>query len=600
MFWFKKGKRALGMQYREQTSMKISWGHWFAFFNILWAIIIGSRYAFIIDWPETLLGKLYFFISLLGHFSFVSFSLYLLIVFPLSFIIKNERTFRGVTVIIATIATTLLLVDTEVFARFNLHLSSVVWNLLVNPENGELSRDWQIFFTPMPLMLLVQMLFSRWAWYKLRSLERQKWFRGVGVVLTCLFVATHLIYAWADAFIYRPITMQKSNFPLSYPMTARTFLEKHGFINKDEYDNLVDQDGRPDSPAIDYPKHPLTYAAPNANNANLLIITVSGLRADAIAHMPMLNQFAQNATQFKNHYSTGNTNNAGLTGLFYGLNANYTDSLLNHKTPSVLVEKMRQDNYQFGLFSATNFKDTIFDQTLFHNMKLPKAKRNTPNNESAVKNWQDWYIKRDVTKPWFTYLNLDIARLVRTRSFSTLAEEQNFYYEQLTQLDNQLNQVLSALSQEHQLENTAVVITAEQGYVFQASDNDLADNFSEDEVHVPMIVEWKELNAGVENKLSSHIDVLPALMYHLFWVENPDSDYSQGRNLFDFTQTRDWALAANHRWFAIITYNGTQYHIDTKGNYQKFDRAYEKLPSNRPPLGLFLDVFNQIGSFIEK
>lgn len=600
MFWFKKGKRALGMQYREQTSMKISWGHWFAFFNILWAIIIGSRYAFIIDWPETLLGKLYFFISLLGHFSFVTFSLYLLIVFPLSFIIKNERTFRGVTVIIATIATTLLLVDTEVFARFNLHLSSVVWNLLVNPENGELSRDWQIFFTPMPLMLLVQMLFSRWAWYKLRSLERQKWFRSVGVVLTCLFVATHLIYAWADAFIYRPVTMQKSNFPLSYPMTARTFLEKHGFINKDEYDNLVDQDGRPDTPGIDYPKHPLTYAAPNADKANLLIITVSGLRADAVAHMPMLNKFAQNATQFTNHYSTGNTNNAGLTGLFYGLNANYTDSLLNHKTPSVLVEKMRQDNYQFGLFSATNFKETIFDQTLFHNIKLSKAKRNTPNNESAVKNWQDWYVKRDATKPWFAYLNLDIGRLVRTRSFSTLAEEQNFYYEQLTQLDTQLNQVLSALSQDNQLENTAVVITAEQGYVFQASDSALADNFSEDEVHVPMIVEWKELNTGVENKLSSHVDVLPALMYHLFWVENPDSDYSQGRNLFDFTQTRDWALAANHRWFAIITYNGTQYHIDTQGNYQKFDRTYEKMSSDRPPLGLFLDVFNQIGSFIEK
>lgn len=53
--WIKTSK-----QYREETSRKISWGHWFAFFNILWAIILGARYAFIMDWPDTLFGKLYF------------------------------------------------------------------------------------------------------------------------------------------------------------------------------------------------------------------------------------------------------------------------------------------------------------------------------------------------------------------------------------------------------------------------------------------------------------------------------------------------------------------------------------------------------------
>ena len=68
-------------------------------FNIIVAILIGARYAFIIDWPDTLAGKLYFFVSLLGHFSFNVFALYLLVVFPLSFIVKNHRTFRGLTVI---------------------------------------------------------------------------------------------------------------------------------------------------------------------------------------------------------------------------------------------------------------------------------------------------------------------------------------------------------------------------------------------------------------------------------------------------------------------------------------------------------------------
>ena len=44
MFWFKKSKFN-GREYREETSRKISWGHWFAFFNIIISILIGSRYA---------------------------------------------------------------------------------------------------------------------------------------------------------------------------------------------------------------------------------------------------------------------------------------------------------------------------------------------------------------------------------------------------------------------------------------------------------------------------------------------------------------------------------------------------------------------------
>ncbi|WP_386697306.1 DUF3413 domain-containing protein [Lonepinella sp. MS14436] len=599
MFWIKNGR-----QYREQTSQKISWGHWFAFFNIIWAVAIGSRYAFLIDWPHTFLGRLYFFISILGHFSFIAFGLYLLVLFPLSFIIKNERTFRGVSVIIATIATTLLLVDTEVFSRFNLHLSSVVWNLLVNPENGELSRDWQIFFTPMPLMLLAQMLFSRWAWYKLRSLERQKWIRGVGIMLTGLFITTHLMYAWADAYLYRPITMQKSNFPLSYPMTARTFLEKHGLLDKQQYEIKLDQEGRPDSPMINYPKHALSYNNV-ANKANLLIITVSGLRQDAVQKekMPALTEFAQQATQFTNHYTTGNNSNSAIVGLFYGLNANYTDSLLNNKKTSVLIEKMQQDNYQFGLFSATNFKPSIFRQALFHQIKLPKNTSNKRkiDNLSAMKNWQVWFEQRSVDQAWFSYLNLDVGELTRQQHLPTLEQEQQFYTQQLSQLDQQINSVLTTLKAHNALENTAVIITGEQGYSFQKTDDELLNYFAPEEIQVPMIVAWKELNTGVEDKLTSHMDVIPALMHDLFYVKNTDADYTQGHNLFNQTQSfNEWVLVANYRWDVIITPDGTQYHIDNKGNYQKYNRTYQKVVSRRPPLGLFLDVYQQNSSFVEK
>ena len=587
-----------GKQYREQTSQKISWGHWFAFFNIIWALLIGSRYAFIIDWPHTLFGKVYFFISILGHFSFIVFAAYLLILFPLSFIVKNERTFRGISVIFATICCTLLLVDTEVFSRFNLHLSSLVWNLLVNPENGELSRHWQIFFAPMPLILLAQMLFSRWSWYKLRSLERQKWIRLIGVLFTAMFIATHLIYAWADAFLYRPITMQKSNFPLSYPMTARTFLEKHGFLDKDEYDQKLEQEGRPEALRIDYPKQKLVFT-PQADKPNILLITVSGLRYDALSteRMPQLTAFADKSTRFINHYSSGNTNNAGIVGLFYGLNANYTDSLLNNKTPPVLISALQQQGYNFGLFSASGFKDSIFSQALFRNLKYKKGKQ---SNRTAVQHWLTWLEQRQSNKPWFSYLNLELTALLDEQEFATLQEEKNSYYNHLITLDMLLGQVFEYLNKQDLLQNTLVVLTAEHGYAFGIPKDELTDYFAREVIQVPMIVHWKGLSMGAESKLTSHIDWVPALMNSFFNVKNPISDYAQGNNLFDYRVSTEWVFASNHRWNVIITPEGNQYHLDKKGNYQKYDRTYQKIHSSRPPLGLFLDVFNRERSFEEK
>ena len=102
--------------------------------------------------------------------------------------------------------------------------------------------------------------------------------------------------------------------------------------------------------------------------------------------MPNLAEFAQRSTQFTNHYSSGNNNNAGLVGLFYGLNASYTDSLLSNKTPSVLVERVAQQQYMQGLFSANKFDNAIFRRAIY-----PKAKLTGDNsNPAAVQSFKRW------------------------------------------------------------------------------------------------------------------------------------------------------------------------------------------------------------------
>ena len=343
------------------------------------------------------------------------------------------------------------------------------------------------------------------------------------------------------------------------------------------------QEGRLDALKIDYPKKELTYA-PITHKPNILLVTVSGLRYDAISNekMPKLAKFATSSTEFTNHYSTGNSNNAGLIGLFYGLNANYTDSILSNHTQSVLIKKLRAENYQLGLFSATNFKDSIFGQALFREIKLSSNKTNKPNNESAVKNLNDFIKAQKTDSPWFAYLDLALD-----------AKNPSDYDRTLQDIDSLLAKALESTP----LENTLVIITSEHGLTFNEKERE--NYFGRDEIQVPLLVYWKDLPVGKQNGLSNHADIFSALMQTVFRVENPLMDYSQGRNLFDL-KGDDWVLASNFHWNVVIQPDGTQYHIDRKGNYKKFDKDYIEQSSDRPPLGIFLEAFQLQNFFFEK
>lgn len=568
-------------QDREEISKKVAWGHWFVFFNCIFYILIGVRYAFLIDWPNTLFGKTYFFISLFGHFSFIIFAFYLLIFFPLSFIIKNNRTYRGISVVVASLGATLMLVDTEIFARFHFHISSVVWNLLVNPENGELSRQWQLFFAPMPLILLLEMVFSRWSWQKLRSLERQKWLKGVGLFFVSMFLATHFIYAWADATLYRPITMQKSNFPLSYPMTARSFLERHGLLDKAIYQQQIKQQGRADALSINYPKEKLIFSKTKHSTPNILIINLAGWRKDYVntTAMPFFSHFSNQSTIFDHHYSTGNNENTGLTGLFYALDPSYSDSLLRDKISSIFIDHLKTLNYKIGLFLQSTTQSTILSNALF--IKEITHKKSV----HKIKNFTHW--QQTQQQPWFAFLSQSIPL--------------NLNPQQYLQNIKQFDQELANIFQQLDLTKTLVVVTATQGYSFEKlTERQLSNHFSRDLIEVPMFIFWKNLAHRKIEHLTSHTDLVPALMQNLFHIKNPTQDYAQGHNLFNLSLKQDWVLAGNYNWNVIVTNNNVQYHIDDKGNYQKYNANYQKVSSEQPPLGLFLEVFTQEASFFKK
>ncbi|RRN02617.1 DUF3413 domain-containing protein [Bibersteinia trehalosi] len=557
-------------QYREEISQRITWGHWFALFNIIIALIIASRYAFNSDWPNTLAGKLYFFVSLFGHFSFVVFAIYLLLLFPLSFVIKNSKTYRSISVLIATVGMAFLLLDTEVFKRFFLHLSPLVWDLLINPDEAELSRKWQLLFVPMPLIFLAEMLFSRWSWQKLRSLSRQRWGKYVALFFLSCFSATHLLYASADLMLYRPITAQKANYPLSYPMTVRSFLERHNLLDRVSFEQKLEEQGRPDTFYLNYPRHTLRYQNVPAP-INLLFINLSGLSNEAIqtAQMPHLSNIAAKSRRFMQHYSSGDNITAGIAGLFYGISGRYVDAILNEQEPSALVTSLEKAHYQFGLFSHNGFAEPIYQRALFKDFSLPQ----TQGNQQSIAQWQQWLENR-AEQPFFSYLELDALVPLPT-------------------LDNQIAQIWQALEQHSLLSRTLVVITADL-----ASFESLPNMFDKKRIQVPMLIYWQG-EASRYTAMTSHLDILPTILRQFFGVSSPISDYSQG---IDLTQPneRKWLLSSNYKRNVAIMPDGEQFHVDAKGDFEHYDQNGEKLQGSRPPLALFLQLIQHSNQFIEK
>jgi len=300
-------------RYREKVSQMVSWGHWFALFNILLAMVLGSRYLFVADWPTTLAGRIYSWISVIGHFSFLVFATYLLILFPLTFVVMSQRLMRFISAILATVGMTLLLIDSEVFTRFHLHLNPIVWELVINPDQNETARDWQLMFISAPIILMIEMLFATWSWQKLRSLTRRRHYaKPIAALFFVAFISSHIMYIWADANFYRPVTMQRANLPLSYPMTARRFLEKHGLLDAQEYQRRLVEQGNPEAVSVQYPLSPLRFRD-MGQGQNVLLITVDGLNYSRFEkQMPTLAEFADKNINFTQHMSAGNSTDAGI------------------------------------------------------------------------------------------------------------------------------------------------------------------------------------------------------------------------------------------------------------------------------------------------
>lgn len=608
------------LQYGETVSRLISWGHWFLCFNILLAMLIALRFILAMPWPSTGLGQFYLLVSWIGHFGFIGFMFFLLTVFPLTFVCTRQRLLRSVSILIAASIQTLLLIDTQVYQLLKFHLNPFVWSLLFEPFQSKTNLNWNFLFIAIPAIVLLEIIFSNQAWK--RQFKRSKPYLGKGLATLFLgcFLLTHLTHIWADANFYTPITAQKSNFPLSYPMTARSFLARHGWLDLQEFKarekSTVEQPHR----RLLYPLAPL-QVQPHEEKMNLLLIVLSGLRQDMLnnINMPNLQRLSEQYQRFDNHVAGDNETETSLFSLFYGLPAQYADDVIADKRPPLLIDELQRQEYRIKAFTTDGLNQPIYQHAIFSGIRHKQQIGASRNDEATLNSWLAWQQKQIPGSPWFSYVALSgpnslalpadfqgpyQPELKQLNPFGSIPPEQrplliNRYKNAVFYLDQLLGDYFTQLASRQVLDHTLVVITSDHGFELGesgASHWGAGGNYSNVQMKVPFIMAWPGHAIAHTDILSSHQDLVPTLLPELLGVTSPESDYSTGHTLLQ-PQDRDWVIGGNGRHSVIFGQHEITL-FDRQGNFDvRSVDGYKSIDSGRQDMPVLLKVMRDLSRF---
>ncbi|MBB1272993.1 DUF3413 domain-containing protein [Psychromonas sp. SR45-3] len=596
-----------GHKFHDNVAKQVAWAHWFTFFNIVAISLISLRYIAYSGLADSSLGIFYQFLSLVGHFSFLGAMVFGILLFPLAFIVSHNLTYRIISIVIATTAITFLIVDTQIFRLYDFHLNPLIWQFLQKPEQVEAIYSINLHYISIPITFSLELIFSFLLWKKVRKIQSKRIGKPIALFLFAAFVLTHLVFIWADATQYRPITHQKSLYPLSYPMTARTFLTKQGWLNEDKLQkNSLGQAGT-NQQQLRYPLAPLSYAEqPTTSvNDNILIINVESLRADMLnpSNMPNLAALSEQGMNFKNHFSGANNSSQGVFSLFYSLPNSYWNSVTENHIAPIFMTEITEQQRSMGLFSSIGFVHPEFLQSSFSQLKetpdvyYSKAE----NNNQVVQQWIKWAAAQQSDKPWFSYVYLEqkndhLFAQATHRTIPEQSENLSLYQSQVATIDTQIQRLIDTLKVQKQYQSTIIVITGTHGQSFKGqSTNDELINGS----HVPLVIIWPDKTPKSVYRMTSHVDIMPTLMQDVFSVTNPTSTYSSGQHLLDDNE-RQYVLSGDIDNYIIyetdkitqFSGNGDIDSIDWQG-----ERVEKSGLENEFDITLLIDVLSKLRRF---
>ncbi|MCP5077337.1 MAG: sulfatase-like hydrolase/transferase, partial [Psychromonas sp.] len=336
-------------------------------------------------------------------------------------------------------------------------------------------------------------------------------------------------------------------------------------------------------------------------NKNILLITIESLRADVLneKNMPFTYSLSQHGLNYTNHFSGASNRAQGIYSLFYGLPNRYWPEITLNYVPPVLMTRLQDQNYQFGLFSSIGFVHPEFLQSSFSQLdkSILQPSSNSGTNEEITQAWKQWLSDTDDTKNWFSFLyyhQSGDALSLDDNNFSIAqrTEKMALYQQQVLDIDLKIKQIIENLKISGQFKDSIVIITGTDGASFEKSSSAQA---AINNAHVPLVIFWPGENSRSITRMTSHVDIAPTLMEGALGVQTKAQQYSDGQSLFD-NKARPYLLSGDLRKHVIYEQDKiTQFNND--GQISSINWQGINVDEDEFDITLLIDVLSKLRRF---
>ncbi|EGR0668973.1 DUF3413 domain-containing protein [Vibrio vulnificus] len=593
-----------------------------AFFACFTVYLSIACYPFVLssDPSQDLSGiqSVYLIATQLGWLGLLSFPIMLL---SLPLMLLPTRLFKGIVITLAALLVIALKIDITVFQHYKFHINGLLIRMFFDGGNEVFNiswLSWLIFISEIAVMF-IGLAIAVWLSKLLANSKLKFAFVALWFVM---LLSSQMVHAYKNALYDNEVSQFTNNWPLYYPLTARSFMYKNGFVDeKIAAQNRVELKNVEGS-QLDYPLEPVSLPT-QTKQPNVLFILVDAWRhSDATAEiMPNVSQFAQKTANFSQHMSGGNSTQAGIFSLFYSLPATYWDSFYASQTAPVFMDSLQSAGYRMGIFGSASLTSPPLSRTVFKNVKDLRLKTpGTTQVERDARITEDFiaFEAQPSDQPYFGFLFYDSAHgtefpepegakftpywervdhILLNNDFDAELYH-NRYKNSLYYIDGLIGKVLSKID----LENTIVVITSDHGEEF--NDNRMnywghSGNYSQAQIHVPLYLYAPGQAAKTYDYRTTHFDVVPTLMAMLFDNKMNTADFSVGDNLFDASKSRDWFIAGSYYNYALVGQEMMMV-VNPAGNSKQLNNQLKIVKDHKVPVNVIQQSLELMSRFYHK
>jgi len=481
-----------------------------------------------------------------------------------------------------------LFVDLFIFNVYRFHIDGMFINILIHDFYGIGIPPYIIGLLAAAFVLIALMNVLAF----IRAKSPSRWLARIPPAMVVLFTAGQLVHIWGIEYGQRQITRYTAAFPYYFPVKAGSFmrgLARNVPCIVPAHSNAkapgIGPDEEHGAAFLQYPLKRVECPCLSGERHNVLFFIVESWRSDMVSEQitPNISGLARRSYVFTNHMSGGTVTHTGLFSLMYGLHPTYLRyiEMYPERYPPVLVSILKEKGYTINAFTSSNLERFSLKKMFFNGIApsryvMKYDQDNVANDRYVISKLIGSIKSEEIGSPFFAFVFLTSSHngygfpsdhgiflpVCRESSFifnkyADPAPLLNRYRNSLHYVDSLFGEVLFALRQARLDKKTIIVVTSDHGEEFNDRGNGYwghGSNFTGHQSLVPLILYLPGNEQGrVVSRRSSHIDVAPTLLKHMYRCSNVISDYSNGSDLLDLP---------GHRSLIVKSYKSKAYIVD--------------------------------------